>query len=421
MEKESTVGEVFLKIIARFCSIFVLSCICFMMAGAIQVNAATTVNLVEAGTNPDDDLREEYYDFYKINGLTSSSKVTITSDKPDVAGIYYERVTLNKKGDYSETNRNCTFVNSLYVSSGNQIKLNPYSSEDNEEKASQYFGNLPKGTWYTKIGIEGRKTGAATVTVCVDTNGTITSTQYFVKVRGSAIKFEKANKKNRMRTVDSQCLYIENLAKYAKVSVSCNRDAGAWTTVYNPVNTDIEDRKEKKITFGRTPIAITGRDIKDGSFYFYSDKAGKLDITVKIEQNNKVYTYALHLQVYKYKNPFKSIRVGKKKLTKYYKKHAVIAYSFAEAPYRKISYKLGNYIQGNKKSGGATKKSAKNIKIKMKKGYKLVKIRVASWGGIAGIKKIKNGSKLYASGGFNEVYIIYKDRKGKKWQNLIWM
>ena len=188
--------------------------------------------------------------------------------------------------------------------------------------------------------------------------------------------------------------------------------------MYKPGTTGM-GRKTKDVRInGET--TISAMDIIDGmSLSIVPQKAGTLKINIIVEQSGQRYVLQPYtISATKYENPFSSISVGKVKLTKCYKKYPVAGCLSTNC--YPLSQKTRRYIQGVEKNG---KTIPREIKIKMKKGYKLVNIKIASWGNIYNTEKIKNGSKLSRKNGefFNEVYITYKDKKGKKWVNLIWL
>lgn len=320
-----------------------------------------------------DDISETTYHLSEIKGMTSASVITLSSDNTDVAGFCYyeEKVTSNvQEGE--------TIYADSITAKGSNIKLGEQE--------------LKKGKWITSIGIVAKRAGNATVTVKVDNSGIITSQVYNVTVKGVEPKLTKWKKKT-IRTCDTTYIDIQNLSTYGTVTISSNKDKAFAIKEYIG-----ETEKYKKAYIGKTDKII---DVYD-TIEIIPNKTGNIDINVKIEQDGYTVTYTYKLNVVKYVNPIKTFKIGNKNYAKKFNKKADIATG------RGLTKKECKYTLG------------KTYKLKLKKGYKLVKItyrKKNEWGWVKPHTLKKNSTKLPKD--FWELYIVYKDKKGRKWTNSI--
>ena len=141
---------------------------------AEELPEVTVDNLLPASYYGEGIDEDACYRITKIDGLSDTAKVTITTDNPDVAGIYYVHSTVSSNKfstDDEFSNVECVYVDGINMVNGNEFKFKPVEYDADGEYTAEYkkyCENLGKGTWYTELGIEARRIGTAVITVTVD-------------------------------------------------------------------------------------------------------------------------------------------------------------------------------------------------------------------------------------------------------------
>lgn len=292
-----------------------------------------------------------------ITDLTSDTTVTMFCDNTYVAGVAYE----------------------------GEAKDEGITLKGSEQK-------LTKGKWTASdLSIEARRAGTAVVTVNIATAGNVTSKSYYVTVNGTEPVLPRVlMDKKKARSYDEVMVGGIITSAYAKITIASNKNNAFRLECRN------SNYKTKKIMVGKKPKEIKWDDM----ITLIPIKSGNISVIVTVEQDGKVYNKTYKLQVLKYVNPIASFKIGQKDFARKFDKRTLLGDG------RGLSIRDCKYTLGGK-----------TYKIKMKKGYKLLKItyrRHDEWGVKPHTLK---GSTLPKD--FWELYIIYKDKKGRKWSNDI--
>ena len=208
------------------------------------------------------------YKLDEIEGLKSTSVVTITTSDADVVELSYRyKKTGNSYYTYDETDSLVLTGKNLKNKAGNKV---------------------------SNIKLEAVRAGKATVTVEVDTNGEITTKEYRVTVKGCKAVCGKLSKKT-IKTIEETGILLENITPYAKVSISANKNKAFLVRVDNEKEDKIKkvyvNKKAKTINLPSNEIEISPK--KPGTYRF----------TVRVEQDGKVTKRKYTLKVTKYENP----------------------------------------------------------------------------------------------------------------------
>lgn len=139
-------------------------------------------------------------------------------------------------------------------------------------------------------------------------------------------------------------------------------------------------------------------------------RIGEIKITVSVQQNGEEYSKDYNLTVYKYTNPIKTFKIDKKEYAGKFNKWSAITDKGTAVTYpyeRNLTKKECKHTLGGK-----------SYNLKMKKGYKLVKITYRNKGEWVKKHTLKKSSPKLPKD-FWELYIVYKDKNGNKWTNSI--
>ena len=129
----------------------------------------------------------------------------------------------------------------------------------------------------------------------------------------------------------------------------------------------------KKVGTVVTKKAEYGDTANDISVYLKLKKTGKTTVTYKVKENGKTKSYKTKLVVYKYKNPFKTLKVGK---VNYKSDFKGCDYSTRESSKGKITVKVkkGWKVKGiyARSAGSKWKKLKKNATVDIAKKHSVM-------------------------------------------------
>ena len=313
-----------------------------------------------------DETETTLKDLYMV---PDQATVTFTLQPTEAVSFGYTRIVKGKNGTTEKTN----YVNT-FTCSGKEIS-------DEEDANDDSVG-------VKKVFLTAEYAGTAELTMETNNAGVVTSKQFHIVVKGVKPKIKVKLSGKLIRS--SETAYIidsSKISQNAKVTVSANKN--------KVVKVAVNGEKKKRVMKKNKPIVCSHDD--GLGLEFYPIKAGKVTFTITVEQDGYKVQKKFDLTIVKYVNPFQSFRIGTKDYAKKFDK--------------------------DPNGGARTKKAealytmAKPYSIKMKKGYKLVKIQYRNVGEWSGYHKLK-GNVLPKN--FWELYITYQDSKGNKFQNSLY-
>jgi len=111
-------------------------------------------------------------------------------------------------------------------------------------------------------------------------------------------------------------------------------------------------------------------------FYVQANKTGKSTLSIKVKKSGKTKTYKIKVKVVKGSNPFKSFKIGKKKVTSKFKKSPYVELNLAKNKKYKLAIKLKSGMKLKKiKSSVWNEETEKTVNktLKNNKSFKLTK------------------------------------------------
>lgn len=368
-------------------------CLFFGVADTDAAADTVTVTLKSAG---EDDTTYEMKELDSaLKNVPNSAQVTFSIDQTDCVRFSY----MHQIGQYgtSETNSNFTL-------SGSQLKN---YSEFTLETLCATPANTP-----------------ASATVKVMNGGIITSqVTYSVTVTPVAPRFAKKLSPQKIRTyVDELVLGdIENVSAGASVSIWASKPL-----FYRYNTTKYVGKKQKEVKTTKTkaisttesaPTIITNLEPDDvditNECIISKTSTGKINLYVIVKQDGKEYKKTYSFTSTKYVNPFQSFSIKLKngknlQMAKLFNTRSTVSNN----PGGGISYSQAKNMQGGRP-----------WKIKMKKGFKITKIRYRKPNEWAGMAKIRKWNESYQTlpKDFWEFYVYYKDKSGKTYENSIFI
>lgn len=131
----------------------------------------------------------------------------------------------------------------------------------------------------------------------------------------------------------------------------------------------------------KTGVIVTENDESDVNVYLKIKKTGYTNLSYKITKNGNTDTYKIRLHVYRYKNPFQTLKIGK------------------------FSYKS----QFNNSDYSTLMKGKGKVQVKVKNGWQLKSVKVM-FKGSSGWRDLKRGEAVDIAKK-NSLQVIVKNRK----------
>lgn len=356
--------------VIRIAGIFVFAMI--LGCSMLQIGHAEGNTIALQSYGDEDEVAYELKDIYNT---PADATVTLTVDQPDVIQLHYTQYNVTKKNtDDKEV------TTQSFSAKGSQVK--------------KYDDDLPVGKWISKVSVFALKAGTATVTVSVNNNGTVTTNSYNVIVKGRKPVIKQKWKKNLQAVAAYNSVYISKTTQQTKLNISCNKN-NAVRIAYSTA----KDEKYKVI--GKKPVTLDDMDFRDdetSEINVIPLVSGTLKVKVVVEQDGYKKEKNYTCKAAKWENPFQSFTIGNKNFTKKFDSWTQL-------------------VNGNGNGSPISKKEAKytfgkSYNIKMKQGYKLLKITYRL-NGEWYPTPLHNLSGLKLPKDFWELYITYKDKKGK--------
>ncbi|MCM1246323.1 MAG: hypothetical protein NC293_11845 [Roseburia sp.] len=370
---------------------------CLFFGAADTDAAADTVTVTLKSAGEDHTTYEMKELDSALKNVPNSAQVTFSIDQTDcVRFSYMHQINENEsKGEY----------NSNFTLSGSQLKN---YSEFTLEALCATPANTPV---------------SATVKVM---NGSVITSQvtYSVTVTPVAPRFEKKLSPQKIRTyVDELVLGdIENVSAGASVSIWASKPL-----FYRFNTTKYVGKKQKEVKTTKTkaisttesaPTIITNLEPDDVEItdecIISKTSTGKINLYVVVKQDGKEYKKTYSFKATKYVNPFQSFSVKLKN-----GKNLQMAKLF------NTRNTVANGDVGNEISDSQAKnmQGGRPYKIKMKKGFKITKIRYRKPYEWANMAKIRKWSESYQTlpKDFWEFYVYYKDKSGNTYKNEIYI
>lgn len=326
-----------------------------------------------------------------LKNVPSSAQVVFSIDNPDCIRFSYTH-QINEDEERDEEN-------STFTLSGSQLK------------------NYSEFTLAALCATPANTPASATVKVM---NGSVITSQvtYSVTVTPVAPRFRKNLGHKKIRTyVDELSFGLDNVNSSASISIWASKPL-----IYCYDTTKFVGKKQKAVTTTKTkaisttesaPTIITNLEPDDVDItnrcIISKTSIGKINLYVVVKQDGKEYKKTYSFTVTRYVNPFQNFSVklknGKKlQMAKLFNTRSTVS---------------------TNPGGGISTSQAKNMQgrpwnIKMKKGFKLIKIRYREPDEWVGMSK---WSKSYPTmpSLFWELYIYYKDKSGKMYYNCIFI
>lgn len=325
-----------------------------------------------------DTVNEREKEFNEIYTLPKQASITFTLQPTEAVELGYQKFVKGKNSNkekiaYADT---VTFTSSEIAD----------RSEDDDESVGVH-----------KVFVTAQAPGTAELTVTIDNSGVVTSKNYSITVKGVKPKFKLKLSDKVLRSGEITALELNgsatSVSPNAKITIKANKNKAVWIKEY-------DDSKKKRVLKKNQPCSFEAFDGETTQFELSPIKGGKITFTVTVEQDGYKVEKQCVLNVVKYVNPFQSFRIGTKDYAKKFDKNPTAGERMKKAE--------------------ALYMMAKPYSIKMKKGYKLEKIEYRNVGEWDGTKAHKlKGSVLPKR--FWELYITYKDSKGNKWQNSMFL
>lgn len=335
-----------------------------------------------------------------LKNVPSSAQVVFSIDHPDCIRFSYTH-QINEDEERDEENSNFTL-------SGSQLK------------------NYSEFTLAALCATPANTPACATVKVM---NGSVITSQvtYSVTVTPVTPRFPKKLNRKKIRTyvdeLDWDPLEFENVSAGASISfwaskpLVCRYDS---TKYVGKKQKEVKTTKTKAIsTTESAPSSIANLEPDDVDIanvrILSKTSTGKINLYVVIKQDGKEYKKAYSFTATKYVNPFQNFSVKLK--------------NGKQLQMAKLFNTRSTVSDNPDAGGGISSSQAKNMqggrawKIKMKKGFKITKIRYRKPNEWAGMAKIRKWSESYPTmpREFWEFYVYYKDKSGKMYNNSLFI
>lgn len=370
----------------------------FSAAGTDAAENTVAVTLKSAGEDVSTYEMKELDSALKT--VPDSAQVAFSVDNPDCIRFSYT----HQINEYESTGE----YNSNFTLSGSELKN---YSEFTLEALCATPANTP---------------ASATVKVM---NGNVITSQvtYSVTVTPVIPQFPKKLLGNKnIRTyvdeLDLDLLAFRNLSAGASINIWASKPLFYRYDTRKFVGKEqkaVTTTKTKAIsTTGSAPTIFLNLDEPDGveitnSCIISKTSTGKINLYVVVKQDGKEYKKTYSFTATKYVNPFQNFSVQLKNgkqlnMAKLFNTRSQVS---------------------NNPGAGISSSQAKNMqggrpwKIKMKKGFKIAKIRYRKPNEWAGMAKIRKWSESYSTmpSDFWEFYIYYKDKSGKTYNNSVFI